>query len=71
MSPNIAQPRQASGNQWPRGGEGALQAYAGKWIALDGQGEVRGSGDTAEEAQKAAHRAGVDQPLFFFVVEGA
>jgi hypothetical protein len=38
---------------------------------MDGQGEVRGSGDTAEEAQKAAHQAGVDQPLFFFVVEGA
>jgi len=55
----------------PKGGEAELKAYAGKWIAINAEGEVRGSGETTEEASKAARRAGLEKPLFFFVVEGA
>lgn len=69
MSSSTAQTRQAI--SLPRGGEEALRPYSGKWIATDLQGEVRGSGETAEEAQRAAKQAGVERALYFFVVEGA
>jgi hypothetical protein len=48
-----------------------LSAYLGKWVALDDEGEVSGSGESFDEAHRQALNRGIREPEVFFVPEHA
>lgn len=47
----------------------AIRPFSGRWVATRGD-EVVGAGDNAVEAIRAAHSAGVDDPVVFPVRRG-
>lgn len=55
----------------PKGGPDAMAPYAGKWIAMDDEREIRASGATFSEVWKAAKAAGLEVPKLMFVISGS